>query len=67
MKEKLGPFRIYDKDGYLLWEGEPKEIVFEDEYGRRWRGEVLPRTKEPVTPVKAQKVRLWRKKKQASK
>ena len=40
MKEKLGPFRIYDKDGYLIWEGELKEIVFEDEHGRRWRGTI---------------------------
>lgn len=48
MKEKLGPFRIYDKDGYLIWEGELKEFVLEDEYGRRWVGKIKPVEKKPT-------------------
>ena len=41
MKKKLGPFRIFDKDGYLIWEGELKEITFEDDHGRRWTGKIV--------------------------
>lgn len=56
MSKKLGPFRILDKNGRLVWAGELKEFVFEDDYGRRMRGEILPKLLAP-TVVKVKKRR----------
>ena len=56
MSEKLGPFRILDRNGHVLWEGELKEFVFVDEYGRRVHGEILPNRKETATVRKRKEV-----------